>query len=76
MKECIQKASRFLHIMLQSLNYVLPGDAKNNLRVWVGCEIKSMRLMLKTEMLINQSKVILDEEILFGKVTRNSDPEK
>ena len=30
------------------------------------CEIKSMRLIFKTEMLIYQSKANLDEEILFG----------
>ena len=40
-----------------------------------GCEIKSMRPIFKTEMLIYQSKANLDEKILFGKITHHLDPE-
>ena len=40
-----------------------------------GCEIKKMRLISKTEMLINQSKAKLDEKILFGKLIHHVNPE-
>ena len=34
-----------------------------------------MRLIFKIEMLICQSKVNLDDKILFGNITHHSDPE-
>ena len=34
----------------------------------VGCEIRSMRPILITEMLIYQSKANLDEKISYGKI--------
>ena len=40
-----------------------------------GWEVKNMRLISKTEMLIYQSKVNLDEKILSGKITHHLDPE-
>ena len=40
-----------------------------------GCEIKSMRPIFKTEMIIYQSKANLDEKILFGKIIYLLDPE-
>ena len=39
------------------------------------CEIKNMRPIFKSEMLIYLSKANLDEKILFGKVTHHLDPE-
>ena len=41
----------------------------------MGYEIKSLRPIFKTEMVINQSKANLDEKILFGKITHHLDPE-
>ena len=38
-------------------------------------EITVLRPKFKTKMLIYQSKANLDEEILFGRITRHSDPE-
>ena len=38
-------------------------------------EIKSMRLIFKTEMLIYHSKANLDEKTLFGKITYHLEPE-
>ena len=40
-----------------------------------GCEIKSMRPIFKTEMLIYQSKANLDEKILFFKIAHQLDSE-
>ena len=39
-----------------------------------GFEIKSMRPIFRTKMLICQSKANLDEKILFGKITHHLDP--
>ena len=39
-----------------------------------GCEIKSTRLIFKTELLIDQSKANFDEKVLFGKITNLYDP--
>ena len=39
------------------------------------CEIQRMRPIFKTEILICQSKAILDENILLGKITHLWDPE-
>ena len=36
-----------------------------------GCEIKSMRPIFKTEILIYQSKANSDEKILLGKITKH-----
>ena len=52
----------------------LSGESKKLTRV-VDCEIKSMRPIFKTEILIYQSKANLDGKILFGKITRHLDPE-
>ena len=41
----------------------------------MGCEIKSMRPIFKTDMLIHYSKTELDEKVLFGKSTHHLDPE-
>ena len=40
----------------------------------VGCYIKSIGPIFKTELLIYQSKANLDEKILFDKVTHHLDP--
>ena len=39
-----------------------------------GCEIKSMRPIFETKMLIYQSKANLDGKVLFGKITLLEDP--
>ena len=39
------------------------------------CDVKSMHLIFKTEMLIYQSRANSDVQILFGKITRLLDPE-
>ena len=44
------------------------GCLKNFTRL-AGCEIKSMRPIFKTKLLIYQSKANLDEKILFGNIT-------
>ena len=41
----------------------------------MGYEIKSMRPIFKTAMLVYQSKASLDEKFLFGKITRHLEPE-
>ena len=40
-----------------------------------GCYIKSRGSIFKTVLLIYQSKVNLDEKILFDKITHHLDPE-
>ena len=40
-----------------------------------GYGMKNMRLILKIEMLIYQSKANLEKKILFGKITHGFDPE-
>ena len=49
--------------------------SKKKLRRLKGCEIKSMRLIFKTEMFIYQSNVNLDEKILLGSIPHLTDPE-
>ena len=44
----------------------VPGESKKECRRLEGCGVKSVRPIFKTEMLIYQSKVNLDEKILFG----------
>ena len=46
----------------------IPGRQKMFKRL-VGCWIKSMRPIFKTEMFIYQSKANLDESVLFGQIT-------
>ena len=41
----------------------------------LGCEIKSMRLIFKTEILTYQPKANLGEKILFSKIAHHLDPE-
>ena len=41
----------------------------------VGSGIENMRPIFKIEMLIYQSKANIDEEILFGKIAHQFDPE-
>ena len=49
--------------------------SQNNFTRLVCCEIKCMRPIFTAKMLFFQSKANLDEKILFGKITRHSDPE-
>ena len=46
----------------------LPGEKSKMLTHLAGYEIKSMKSIFKTEMLICHSKANLDEKILFGPV--------
>ena len=41
---------------------------------FVGCAMKSIGPILKTEMLIHHSKANLDEKILFGEMTKSLRP--
>ena len=52
----------------------LPGESKKFMRL-VGCGIKCMQLIFKTEMLIYQSNTNLDEAKLFSKITHHLDSE-
>ena len=51
------------------------GGVRKKFTRLVGCGIKSMGPIFKTEMLIYQSKANLDENILFANITHHSDPE-
>ena len=48
--------------------------SQRNFTALVDCEIKSMRPIFKTKMLIYHSKANLDEIILFGNITHHIDP--
>ena len=61
-------------MLLFYLSTIYRVSRKSSTRL-MGCEIKSMRPIFKTEMLIYQSKANLDEKILFAKITRHLDPE-
>ena len=52
--------------------HFFPGESKKFKRL-AGYEIKSMRLIFKTKMLIFQSTANSDEKILFGKITHHLD---
>ena len=49
------------------VSFILPGESKKMFSRLEGCGIKSMWPILKTEMLIYESKAILDEKF-FGKI--------
>ena len=51
------------------------GRVKKKFKRLVGCYIKSMGSIFKTELLIYHSKANLDEKILFDKFTHHLDPE-
>ena len=56
-------------------NFYIPVEQKKFTRL-TGCEIKCMRPIFKTEMLIYQSKANLDKKILLGKITHQFRPRK
>ena len=53
---------------------VIPCEPKKFTHL-AGSEMKSVRLIFKTEILIYQSQASLNEKILFGKSTHHSDAE-
>ena len=61
-----------LFLSLQNRKYQV---SKKKFRLLKGCGIRSMSLIYKTEMFIYQSKVSLDEKILFGSIPHLTDPE-
>ena len=50
------------------------GESKQKFTLLAGGWIKSMRLIFKSEMLINQLKANSDEKIFFGKITHDLYP--
>ena len=48
--------------------------SQKKFRCLEGCGIKSMRPIFKTKMLIYQSRVNLDEKVLFGNISHLIDP--
>ena len=55
--------------------FMKPGASKKRFTRLVISQMRNMRLLSKTKMLIHQSKANLDEKFLFGKITYHLDPE-
>ena len=64
-----------MDVLENDLFKYLTGESKKKFRRLEGCGIKSMCRIFKTEMFIYQSKVNLDEKILFGSIPHLADPE-
>ena len=54
--------------MMLTMFFIVSGEPKK-FTLLEDCVIKSMWPIIKTKMLIFQSKAKLDEKILFGKIT-------
>ena len=71
--DCVTETGiSFLRVTFSPTLYRL---SQKKFRRLEGCGIKSMRPIFKTKMLIYQSKVNLDEKILFDSIPQLTDPE-
>ena len=59
----------YLGVFDQDQLHRIQGEAKKKLTRFAGNGIKNMRAIFKTKMLIYQSKINLDERVLFAKIT-------